>query len=301
MGRLLFFISEAFRALRRQAAPSIAAIVTVSVTTLLLGVLVPVLRASESKNTEVREQIGLRVFLFADAEKPDVNRIEDKITAIDHVDGVTYISPAEAKNILQGRVKGDLADSLDELRSNPLPPSFDVSLDDADNLEAVQNDLQPAGPNGKPKPIDPLIEEVNDARSETNQIREVTGDVQIYLIVIATLLLIASLLLIANTIRLSIYARRREVEVMRLVGATNWFIRWPFVVEGILVGLMGALVAIGILWIGKVLVVDQLNSFALVDNFDTVSFLPLVLVLVGAAVVVSALGSGITLRRFLRI
>ena len=180
MGRLFFFISEAFRALRRQAAPSIAAIVTVGVTTLLLGVLVPVLRASESKNTEVREQIGLRVFLFTDADEGGHQPHRGQ----DHGDrprrrASSYISPAEAKKILQGRVKGDLADSLDELRSNPLPPSFNVSLDDPDNLEAVQNDLQPAGPNGEPKPIDPLIEEVNDARSETNQIREVTGDVKI--------------------------------------------------------------------------------------------------------------------------
>ncbi|MEO8092377.1 MAG: permease-like cell division protein FtsX [bacterium] len=301
MSRFTFFVSEAFRALRRQAAPSIAAIVTVGVTTLLVGVLIPVLRASESKNTEVREQIGLRVFLFADATKDDIKQVRGQIKGIDHVDGVDYISKQEAVQILKGRVEGDLKESLNELRGNPLPASFDVSLDDPDNLEAVQNDLQPAGPNGKPQPINPIIEEVNDARSETNQIREVTGDVQIYLVVIATLLLLASLLLIANTIRLSIYARRREVEVMRLVGATNWFIRWPFVVEGILVGLMGALIAIGVLWVGKVLVVDQLNSFALIDNFSTVSFAPLVLVLLGAAVVVSALGSGITLRRFLRI
>ncbi len=301
MSRFAFFISEAFRALRRQAAPSIAAIVTVGVTTLLLGVLIPVLRASESKNTEVREQIGLRVFLFADATKADIKKVGNQIKGIDHVDGVDYVSKQEAVEILKGRVEGDLKASLNELRGNPLPASFDVSLDDPDNLEAVQNDLQPAGPNGKPQPINPIIEEVNDARSETNEIRQVTGDVQIYLVVIATLLLLASLLLIANTIRLSIYARRREVEVMRLVGATNWFIRWPFVVEGILVGLMGALIAIGVLWVGKVLVVDQLNSFALVDNFSTVSFAPLVLVLLGAAVVVSALGSGITLRRFLRI
>src|ERR1044072_5801009 len=96
MGRLLFFISEAFRALRRQAAPSIAAIVTVGVTTLLLGVLIPRRRASESKNTEVREQIGLRVFLYPDATKDDANKIQKQIEGIDHVDGVEYISKEEA-------------------------------------------------------------------------------------------------------------------------------------------------------------------------------------------------------------
>jgi cell division transport system permease protein len=89
---------------------------------------------------------------------------------------------------------------------------------------------------------------------------------------------------------------------MRLVGATNWFIRWPFMIEGVLVGLFGATLAVGILWLGKVTIVDPLaESFALVDNFSTVGFAPLVIVLISAAVVVSAMGSGITLRRFLRV
>jgi cell division transport system permease protein len=302
MGRIVFIIAEAFRALRRSAAPSMAAVVTIVVTTLLLGVLVPVLRASESKNTEVREQIGLRVFLHQDAPKEEIASLEEEIKGIDHVTGVEFISKKEAVKILRGRVEGDLQQSLGELRSNPLPPSFDITLDDPDNLEAVQSDLQPAGPNGKPRPISPAIDEVNDARQESNQIREVTGAVKVVLGVIAVLLLVASLLLVANTIRLSIYARRREVEVMRLVGATNWFIRWPFMIEGVLVGLAGALIAVGILLLGKVTIVDPLaESFALVDNFSTVGFAPLVIVLVASAIVVSALGSGITLRRFLRI
>jgi cell division transport system permease protein len=90
--------------------------------------------------------------------------------------------------------------------------------------------------------------------------------------------------------------------VMRLVGATNWFIRWPFMIEGVLVGLLGAVIAVGILWLGKVTIVDPLaDNFALVDNFTTVGFAPLVIGLIGSAIVVSALGSGLTLRRFLRI
>jgi len=122
------------------------------------------------------------------------------------------------------------------------------------------------------------------------------------LAVLAVLLLIASVLLIANTIRLSIYARRREVEVMRLVGAKNWFIRWPFIIEGILVGVIGAGCAVALLWVGKVTIVDPLaTDFALVNNFSTVGFVPLVAALVAASIGVSAFGSGVTLRRFLRI
>ena len=302
MSRIVFFISEAFRALRRSAAPSIAAIVTIVVTTMLLGVLIPVLHASESKTQDVREQIGLRVFLFQDASPDEIKKLEGQIENIGHVESADFISKKEAVKILEGRVSGDLQKSIGELHGNPLPPSFNIKLDDPDNINAVRNDLEPAGQSGKPEPISPIIEEVNDARQESNQIRQVTGAVKVVLGVIAVLLLVASLLLVANTIRLSIYARRREVEVMRLVGATNWFIRWPFMIEGVLVGLAGAMIAVGILILGKVTIVDPLaESFALVDNFTTVGFVPLVIVLIASAVLVSALGSGFTLRRFLRI
>ena len=125
---------------------------------------------------------------------------------------------------------------------------------------------------------------------------------KIVLLVITALLLVASLMLVGNTIRLSIYARRREVEVMRLVGATNWFIRWPFMIEGLVVGLLGAASAVAILWLGKVTVVDPLaNDFALVADLQTIAFIPLIAVLVACAMAVSALGSGITLRRFLQV
>ncbi len=303
MGRVVFFLSEAFRALRRSAAPSIAAIVTIVVTTLLLGVLVPVLRASESKASEVRDQIGLQVFLYTDATRAEIESLQDKLLGLPHVAGAEYCSPACAKEELAGELSGDLEGSIGELNQNPLPPSYKISLDDPDNLEAVRASMLPPNSAGKPTPISPAIDPpIGQDRENATKIREVTGAVRYVLIGIAALLLIASLLLVANTIRLSIYARRREVEVMRLVGATNWFIRWPFMIEGVIVGLTGAGIAVGILWLCKALIVDPLaDDFNLIDNFSTMAFAPLVMMLVGAAVLISALGSGITLRRFLRV
>ncbi|HWB68349.1 MAG TPA: FtsX-like permease family protein, partial [Solirubrobacterales bacterium] len=127
----------------------------------------------------------------------------------------------------------------------------------------------------------------------------VTGALKIILSVITLLLIAASLMLIGNTIRLSIYTRRREVEVMRLVGATRWFIRWPFMIEGVVVGVVGGLVAILILWLGKITIVDPLSGslrFLSPQNFPL-----LVAILFAFAVLVSAIGSGVTLRRFLKV
>jgi cell division transport system permease protein len=300
MGRFLFFIREATRALRRSAAPSLAAIVTIVVTVLLLGVLIPVLYSTGSKTDDVREQIALRAFLYDDATQGEISRLTDKVEGIPHVASTEFVSKAQALDILRDRLEDE--DVVDELNSNPLPASININLDDPDNLEAVRAELSPPGAKGQPEPISPIIEEVKDSRAEANEIRAVTGAVKIVLIVIAALLLVASLMLVGNTIRLSIYARRREVEVMHLVGATGWFIRWPFIIEGLVVGFVGAASAVAILLLGKVTIVDPLaERFALVDNLNTIDFLPLVGVLIACAMAVSALGSGVTLRRFLRV
>jgi cell division transport system permease protein len=130
----------------------------------------------------------------------------------------------------------------------------------------------------------------------------VTDLVTITAAVLTVLLTLASILLIANTIRLSLYARRREVEVMKLVGATDWFIRWPFVIEGVLVGAAGALLAIAVLGVTKIALLDPLaNHWTLITAPRTIAFTALVVVLLVAGVLVSALGSGLSLRRFLRV
>jgi len=299
MGRFGFFLGEAYRALRRNAAPSIAAIVTIAVTVLLVGVLVPVLDASGSKTEDVRSQLELKVFLYNDVGQDEIDALGNRIESIDHVASVEYISPAEALTLLEEKLQDKSL--LDQLNSNPLPPAYNVKLDDPDNLESVQAALSPPDATGKPQPISAAIDDIV-AGDQTQQIREVTGAVKILLAVIAVLLGIASLFLVGNTIRLSIYARRREVEVMQLVGATDWFIRWPFVIEGLVVGLFGAGIAVGILFLGKVTIVDPLSdNFALVENLNTIAFGPLIAALVVGAMAIAALGSGVTLRRFLRI
>jgi cell division transport system permease protein len=305
MNRVIFFIREGLRALRRSAAPGIASIVTVAVTVLLLGVLIPVLQTTSGKTEEVRDQVGLNVFLYDDATRAEINALEGRIQGIAHVESVEFITKQQALDILRDRLeaddKADLTEQLPGAR-NPLPASFKIKPDDLDNLEGIRTALTPPGDDGKPAPVSPIIEEVVDSRDEASSIRTVTGAVKWFLIVIAVLLLAASLLLVGNTIRLSIYARRREVEVMRLVGATNWFIRWPFMVEGLICGFIGGAIAVAIMFLGKEAVVDPLaDSVNLIRGEDTIAFANLVVVLLGVAMAVSAVGSGLTLRRFLRV
>src|SRR3954447_12960328 len=320
MGRVFFFIGEGMRALRRSAAPSLAAIVTVSITVLLLGVLIPVLQTTNGKTNEVRDQVGLRIFLNdvdangapvttggsgQQAPPNQVQALKTKLEAIPHVQSVQFVSKDQAKAILSQRLKAEnREDIVAQLPGahNQLPASFNVTPDDLSNLSAVRNAVTPPGANGQPTPISPLISDIGDSRDDASKISGATTAIRWVLGVVAALLLIASLLLVANTIRLSIYARRREVEVMRLVGATNWFIRWPFMVEGLFCGLVGAGIAIGFLFLGKQVIVDPLaNNFNLINSGHTIGFANLALVLLCVAMGVSAMGSGLTLRRFLRI
>ncbi|HXV04323.1 MAG TPA: permease-like cell division protein FtsX [Solirubrobacterales bacterium] len=305
MSRLFFFTREAFRALRRNGAPSMAAIVTTVVTVILLGVLIPVFQTTQAKSDQVRESLEFRVAIYDDATPAETTALQRKLEAIPHVASVRLITKAEALAELKRDLgKSKSSDLLTQLHSNPLPANFEVKADDASNLASVRAAVTPPGPNGKPRPISPIIQDVFDRQQASQKIAQVTGALKIVLTVITALLIAASLMLVGNTIRLSIYARRREIEVMRLVGATRWFIRWPFMIEGVVVGFLGGLVAILILWLGKITIVDPLSStfsFLAAQNSSTLSFPVLVAILFGASMLVSAVGSGITLRRFLKV
>ena len=305
MSRLVFFIQEAFRALRRNAAPSMAAIVTTVVTVILLGVLIPIFQTTQAKSDQVRDSLEFRVAIYDDATTAEKASLERRLEAIPHVASVELVTKAEAlKELSQDLGKEKADELLTQLHSNPLPANFQIKADDAANLDDVQAAVTPPGPNGKPRPISPIIQEIFDRQQESAQIEQVTSALKIVLTVITALLIVASLMLVGNTIRLSIYTRRREVEVMRLVGATRWFIRWPFMIEGVVVGFVGGLVAILILWLGKITIVDPLAdtfSFLAAQNNSTLSFPALVAILFAAAVLVSAIGSGVTLRRFLKV
>ena len=309
MGRVFFFIREGLRALRRSAAPSLAAIVTVCLTVLLLGVLIPVLQTTNGKTNQVRDQVGLRIFLNdvngQQAPSDQIQALQAKLQAIPHVKEVQFVGKDQALSILSDRLKQEnRADITAQLPGahNPLPASFNVTPDDLSNLSTVRAAVTPPGPNGAPTPISPLISDIGDSRDDASKISGATTAIRWVLGVVSGLLLVASLLLVGNTIRLSIYARRREVEVMRLVGATNWFIRWPFMVEGLVCGLVGAGIAIGLLFLGKQVILDPLaNNFNLISSGDTIPFASLALVLLCVAMGVSTMGSGLTLRRFLRI
>jgi cell division transport system permease protein len=295
--RFGFFLKEALRGLRRSSAPALAALLTVLLTALVLGVFIPIVQATTGTANEVRGRIVVDVYLQETATEADRAELRQALQTTANVKSVEFISKDEALARAQEKNPKAFEEGAELLGANPLPDSFRVTPEDPDRIDGIVAELQPGG-----TPAHAAIDEVRDREEDTDKILSATGLVKILTAGLAGLLLFASIALIANTIRLSIFARRREVEVMRLVGATNWFIRWPFVIEGVIVGFFGGVLAVLLLTIAKETFIDPLSDrFALLAAPDTIDFPLLIVLLMLACILVSAVGSGITLRRFLRV
>jgi cell division transport system permease protein len=293
--RLGFFLREALRGLRRSSAPALAALLTVLLTALVLGVFIPIVQATTGTANEVRGRVVLDVYVKADASPADRSEVQRTLEGTANVKSVEFISKNEALEELGRKIETD--EAIELLGTNPLPDLFRVTPEDPDRLDVIEDSLMAGG-----RPALAGIDDVKNREGETDKILSATGLVKALAAGLAALLVFASIALVANTIRLSIFARRREVEVMKLVGATNWFIRWPFVIEGVIVGFLGGLLAVLLLAIAKQTFIDPLSDdFALLAAPDTIDFSLLVALLMVACVAVSALGSGLTLRRFLKV
>ena len=213
------------------------------------------------------------VYMKTSASHADDARVHSELLAMPHVKSVQFESKAQA---YAQQSKADPA-AYALLTSNPLPDTFHVVPDNPSNVLAIRASMSPGGSNNM---FDASVASVSNHTGDTKKILEVTSLVTITAAALTVLLTLASIVLIANTIRLSLYARRREVEVMKLVGATDWFIRWPFVIEGTIVGALGAVLAITILGIAKVTLVDPLsNNWTLIAAPHTIPFVGLIIVL----------------------
>ncbi len=293
-----FFLKESIRSIRHNALPSFAAFASVLVTTLVLGVFIPVVQATNGAANDVRSRVLVDVDLSTSANTAEAARARSEIERAPHVGKVQFVSKQQAYE--QERKLNPQAFAL--IGYNPLPDILRVTPSNPEYAGAIRAELDQSSPLGTRLVTDPAIAAVQDRQAETNQILSATRVIKLTMGLLAGLLVIASVLLISNTIRLSLFARRREVEVMKLVGATDWFIRWPFVLEGVFLGAIGGGCAIGLLALAKVTLIDPLaNTVKLISQPDMVAFPILIAILMGCSVAVSATGSGLSLRRFLRV
>ena len=289
--RAKLFVSEAVRSIGANVSTTVAATMTVLIGMFLLGLFIALFSWVNSWTDHVRKDVIVKVFFVQDASVSQINAVRSKIVTFPETKTAVFISKDEALE----RMKEKYPQLTENLSSNPLPAAFEVTPKNADQVSAIAAKLDPP-PAG--------VDKIDYAEKKTERILAVTNVIKYIFLLGSVILLVASTILIANTIRLSIFSRRREVEVMRLVGASNWFIRGPFMLEGVICGLIGAVIAVVLLVLAKKFalpVIEGRSSAFREDDVHALGFPFVALILVGVSLMVGAAGSGITLRRFLQI
>lgn len=279
---------------------SMAAIVTVLVSMFILGLGMILFFNFQDAISDLRSKLEIEVFIKNTASQEEIDALGVEIRDMPEVKSVYFVSKEEALQRLRESLKGN-EDVLDALSGNPLPPSYQITLNNPDQIEEVASRFfdHPIVDNtpGKDPP-----DGVKYGGETSDRVLKVTTIFLISGAVFVALLTMASILLISNTIRLSIFARRREVEIMRLVGATNWFIRWPFVIEGVATGIIGATAAaLAVLLANYFLVQNVVEKMPFLFSASAVPIFRLTLFVIAGGTLLGAVGSTLALRRFLRI
>jgi cell division transport system permease protein len=292
-GKFKLLVSEAWRSLGANLSTTVAATLTVLIGMFILGLFIALGTWTVSWSNHVKSELIVKVNYLHTAPKSDVNTLARQLAQNPYVKpgGVHYVSKAEGWEYMKKHYPELAANSP----SNPLGDRLDVTPDKPEDVDKLYKSILA---NGKP----PGVDAVTDAKKKSQTILRVAHAIEIVFTIATLILITASVLLISNTIRLSIFSRRREIEVMKLVGATNWFVRGPFMLEGLFTGLMGALLAIFFLILGKAIALPAiLGHFTHDPTVHAMSFPLVSLILLGMGLGLGALGSGVTIRRFLRV
>jgi cell division transport system permease protein len=294
MSRVRLLFSEAWSSIRMNLSTTFAATMTVLIGMCLLGLFIALGTWVLSWSNHIQKELQVHVYFATDATKQQEGAVYTRLNADSRVKHVTFVSKADA--LVQ--MKKEFPNMFKAgLPSNPLPDSYVVTPKKAAFTPLIGKSVNRAGWAG--------VDKVNWGSATAKRVLTIAKVISLVFLIAVVLLVIASTLLIANTIRLSIFARRREVEVMKLVGATNWFIRGPFMLEGLVCGLVGSVLAVILLVLGKAValpsILPHIGGGTGSSDVHALSFTLNAIALLVAGLLLGAAGSGLTLRRFLKI
>ena len=292
-----YFFSEAFSGVIRNRLMSVASIGTVAACIFMIIISYCALTNVNYMLTQIEESIGISIFLEDDADADTVLALNDQLVTMEYVDSVRYISSEEALDEMkQSWDAEDILSGFDET-NNPLTGSFEVNLTDISHQSEVV------------KKIEQLdgVRKIRSSETETEFLVKLSHFLRIFGGVLILALAAISVVIITNTIKLSVFTRRTEISIMKYVGATDWFIRWPFIIEGIIIGIVGASIPIIIAWplYNKLIsiIYEQIPMIHSIVSFrfgiDIFSILLPVALIFGA--LLGVLGSNISLRKHLNV
>lgn len=291
---LKYFSIDAFKSLKRNRTLSVASIITVSLTLFMFGIFLIAMLNANKLVKNVESKLEVQVFLKEKISESDKNNIEKTVKNINGVVQVSY----ETKEQALEKYKEQLGEKNEGLlkgfdKENPLPESYIVKVKSPELVEVVVSNIEKKSG----------VEEVVANRELVDRIAAFTKGIKWVGAAALIILIPISLLLIGNTIKLAVYSRRREIGIMKFVGATDGFIRWPFIIEGIVIGLIGSLISGLLLHYSYNLIYHKLSvSVPMLNLVSSTYILGNVLwIFILSGIIIGSVGSIMSIRKFLRV
>ena len=291
-----YLIKEGFKSTFKQKKMTSASIIIMCATMFIFGLFFVIGENVNSIITQLENEQGIQIFIDEDATDEEIQTLGNQIRAINGVNRVTFVSKEDALNSMKTTLGDEsLFEGWDE--ENPFPASYFVTLTDLSLNEQVQTEINKLD----------NVDEIESQNTTINRLRSLANGIQITTVVILALLIIISIFIIAYTIKLTVHARRKEISIMKYVGATNGFIRGPFIVEGIIIGVISAIITLVILGLAYNAVMSKIGGSVLIQemgfgllSFSDMFYLVLTVYLI-LGVGIGVLGSVISMRKYLKV
>lgn len=290
-----YLIGEGIKSLFKNKKSTISSLMIMCATMFIFGLFFVIGENVNEWVKNIADAQGIRVFIKNDATDDEVQKIGEQILEIDGVRSAVLVSKEDAVKIMQDMLGEDLIQGYENIEDIIYPESYEVTLTDLELNEQIQDKIMT---------ID-KIDEIRSANEEISLIVKIAKVIRIITGGILILLIIISTGIISNTIKLAVHARRKEISIMKYVGATNSFIRWPFIVEGIVMGLVAALLSVAIIGIAYTCVAGKMSEIMLIDMMymkliefkDMLSLILTVYLTLGIGI--GIIGSSISMKKYL--
>lgn len=290
---LCYFFRETVTSLVRNRFMAVASILTVTLSMFILGAFLSAVLNINHMATYLESQVEMTVYLKDGIKTDDVMAVGKQLKQLNGLKGISFTNKDQALANFRESM-GDQAALLDSMNGNPLPASYKISFQSPDQLQDAVNLVKKY----------PQVDDVQYGQEIVEQLYRVAQFIRISGIILIFFLAAAELFIISNTIRLTVFARRREIQIMKYVGATNGFVRWPFLFEGMVIGFIGSGISSILLWLCYRMIQEEIHNAGLV-------FIPLLamypfivhvaIFLLAAGIIIGALGSAISLRKYMKV
>ncbi|MBU5488325.1 permease-like cell division protein FtsX [Clostridium sp. MSJ-8] len=288
-----YLVGDAFKSLKRNKTISIASVLTVLITFLVLGIFLLIAQNANLMIDGLQDKIEIQVYLTKDIKLVEEREIQVKIKEQAGVEKVTYESAEDAYNKVLESNPNFLSGYT--LEKNPFPASYIVKISDADKIDDIIKAIKDL----------PGVESIENQQDIVGTIQSIVKGTRIVGIVLFIVLIAVSVFLIMNTTKLTVYSRRKEVGIMKFVGATDWFIRWPFIIEGMVIGLTGALLSSFVLFGLYKVALNKLLSALVVTSITVIAPSAVLTVMLFefalGGIIIGGIASFLALRKFLKV